>query len=119
MTLYNELERANKLVTVKRSHFRGLSLLYGDRARAWALLDRNPSGSGSDIKSVYRHATSKGASLVSWFATELTILIVPSQSMIYQNMLALESKSLSSTSTEGRVAAFLNEGLKIQASQYA
>ena len=83
-------------------------------------MDCKPRQKGKETESVYRHCKSKGGSFVIFVALGvhmLTSTTVPSQAAIYQHMLAQESKFSNTDISQGTVAAFLNEGLRIQDAQ--
>ncbi|KAJ6616904.1 hypothetical protein B0H10DRAFT_1914835 [Mycena sp. CBHHK59/15] len=101
VTLANDLALANTRYVEKRNHFIGLSISYSDRLDVWKQMDRTQSKVGKEAKSVYKHRTSK----------------VPSQTAIYQAMLAQDDNFQSTLVPKNKVARFLNDALKIQDSQ--
>jgi hypothetical protein len=119
-TLLHDLNLAKALYIQKRDHFRGLCILYAEQRDAWDQMDRKPRQKGKETESVYRHCKSKGESFVTLIALgthKLTYTVVPSQAAIYQHMLAQESKFSDTDIPQGSIAAFLNEGLRIQDAQ--
>ncbi|KAJ7212369.1 hypothetical protein C8J57DRAFT_1539218 [Mycena rebaudengoi] len=101
VTLYNDLCSAKKLYEEKRDLFIGLSLSNRDKLQKWLAMSRQTTQVGSEVKSVYRHTSSK----------------VPSQTAIYQEMVANVTNFVSTQIPSNEVAVFLNEGLKMQENQ--
>ncbi|KAJ6484788.1 hypothetical protein C8R45DRAFT_1075191 [Mycena sanguinolenta] len=101
VTLANDIALAETRYIEKRDHFIGLTISFQAHVDSWRMLDRTTSKRGKDAISPYKHRTSK----------------VPSQRAIYQAMLAADESFYSSTTPKGKVAKFLNDGLKIQDDQ--
>ncbi|KAJ7933186.1 hypothetical protein B0H13DRAFT_2511652 [Mycena leptocephala] len=89
---------ANARYAEKRDHFIGLSISFRDRLNKWKVMDRTPSKNGKEATSVYKHRTSK----------------VPSQTAIYQAMLAQDDNFQSTMIPRNKLARLLNDALKIQ-----
>jgi hypothetical protein len=82
-------------------------------------MDRSPGRKGNQVFSVYKHNASKGEYIIvsTMKLVKTAALIVPSQVAIYNKMLE-DSSRMPTGGVEGSaVAAFLNEGIKIQAEQ--
>ncbi|KAJ6596394.1 hypothetical protein DFH09DRAFT_130750 [Mycena vulgaris] len=100
-TLANDLALAKARYVEKRDHFIGLSVSFRDHLAKWKAMDRKTSKNGTEAVSVYKHQTSK----------------VPSQTAIYQVMLAQDDSFQSSLIPRNKIARFLNDALKIQDAQ--
>ncbi|KAJ6607969.1 hypothetical protein B0H10DRAFT_2304322 [Mycena sp. CBHHK59/15] len=101
VSLYNDLLSAKKLFLEKRKLFIGISLSNLDTIVEWQAMARQTKKGTGGVTSVYRHTTSK----------------VPSQTAIYQHMIANLANFASTQIPTNRVAFFLNEGMKIQDNQ--
>ncbi|KAJ6591438.1 hypothetical protein B0H10DRAFT_1960764 [Mycena sp. CBHHK59/15] len=101
VSLYNDLLSVKKLFLEKRKLFIGISLSHLDTIVEWQAMARQTKKGTGGVTSVYRHTTSK----------------VPSQTAIYQHMIANLANFASTQIPTNRVAFFLNEGMKIQDNQ--
>ncbi|KAJ7656586.1 hypothetical protein B0H17DRAFT_1213791 [Mycena rosella] len=101
VTLYDDLSSAKKLFVQKRNLFIGLSLSNLDHIDEWQRKARQTKKTTGGVTSVYRHTTSK----------------VPSQTTIYQHMIANLENFASTQVPANEIAVFLKEGLKCQADQ--
>ncbi|KAJ7443174.1 hypothetical protein B0H11DRAFT_1881567 [Mycena galericulata] len=101
LTLANDLALAKVRYTEKRDQFIGLSVSFRDRVSKWKQMDRTTSKDGKEARSVYKHRASK----------------VPSQTAIYQAMLAQDENFQGTMVPRNQIAQFLNDALKIQDEQ--
>ncbi|KAJ7789580.1 hypothetical protein B0H14DRAFT_2397373 [Mycena olivaceomarginata] len=102
--LLAQLRKADVAFEKHHTNFLGLSATHASRIirENWLGRSRKPDLKNRKyVKSVYRHAQTK----------------VPTQLAIYENMLADESAIPNGFAPRNKVAAFLNEGILIQAEQ--
>ncbi|KAJ7139000.1 hypothetical protein C8R44DRAFT_867171 [Mycena epipterygia] len=98
VSLYDDLSSAKKLLLEKRKLFIGLSAANSEHIEEWQAMPRQTT---KDTPSAYHHTASK----------------VPSQTAIYQHMLANLDNFASTHIPTNEVACFLQEGLKLQDDQ--
>ncbi|KAJ7185127.1 hypothetical protein B0H12DRAFT_1083229, partial [Mycena haematopus] len=102
--LLAQLRKADSAFLRHQANFIALSATFAKRIirEGWLSMDRGPDTKDRKYtKSVYRHAQTK----------------VPTQLAIYESMLADESAIANGFASRNKVAAFLNEGILIQAQQ--
>ncbi|KAJ7069033.1 hypothetical protein B0H15DRAFT_925884 [Mycena belliarum] len=102
-TLSNDLALAKARYVEKRDHFISLSISFHHHLSKWQAMDRTATKNGKEAISVYKHRTSK--------------VQVPSQTTIYQAMLAQDDNFQSTLIPRNKLARFLNDALKIQDAQ--
>lgn len=72
MTLFNGLQHAKNQYTIKRDHFAGLTIEYGERTEIWSGMSRAPTRTNEKdrkVESVYRGKTHKGLFIFSLHIT--------------------------------------------------
>ncbi|KAJ7663720.1 hypothetical protein DFH06DRAFT_986389 [Mycena polygramma] len=99
--LAEDIRAAKQKYLEKRTHYIALSISFKDRVAEWEQLPRTTYKQGKEAVSVYKHRETK----------------VPSQSAIYQRMIAEDDNFASTLIPKSKIAQFLDHGLKIQDSQ--
>ncbi|KAJ7067568.1 hypothetical protein C8F01DRAFT_1342702 [Mycena amicta] len=100
-TLSDNLALAKTNYATKRAHLIGLSATFRDRLVEWRSQPRTSSKVGKDVVSVYKHNSTK----------------VPSQQAIFQKLIKDDDVFARTIISKGRIANFMDEGLKIEESQ--
>jgi hypothetical protein len=101
----------------KRDYLRNLSEVHRSKIPEWYGMDRKPIVErNGEVRSVYRHSTSKGEIVTSVFSGIYSHHPALSFDAVYQRLLTKTARPTSTDST-AQMVYFLAEGISIQIGQ--
>jgi hypothetical protein len=107
-----------RLYTEKRDYFQDLSEVHRSKIPEWYGKDRKPTvGENGEVKSVYRHSTSKGKPVIVFSKYTYTRTGLSFEA-VYQRLLTKTARPTSTTAHSAvQEVYFLAEGISIQVGQ--